>query len=120
MFFFAACSALLAYLVRLPVRSFSFLSSLFTPSPSLIFHLFYQIPDKVLERHPSESSSTRNGETSSPRSPPSGEDTDAQKGQKTLVSRPRAMSTLSTLSTYEDGDVVMDPERGQTRSPSRS
>jgi len=85
-FFFAACSTLLAYLVRLP------------------------IPDKILERRPRETVPD-NESSSASQSRPSDDESvnyiihdDTHAGQN---QRPRARR----LSMYEDVNAVMDPER---------
>jgi len=91
-FFFAACSTALAYLVRLP------------------------IPDKVLEHRPRET--VRDGESSSPQSQQSEEESESciihnasHEGQNGRpASRPRR------LSKYKDGDAMMDPESGKSHS----
>jgi len=103
-FFFAACSTMLAYLVRLP------------------------IPDKVLEHRPRREA-VRNGDESlsSPQSrSPSDDDSESgnyiihdgshkgQNGSLRPAPRPRR------LSTYEDGEGVMDPESGKTRTRTSS
>jgi len=95
-FFFAACSTMLAYLVRLP------------------------IPDKVLEHRPRKT--VRDGESSPPQSRPSDDesgnyiihDTSDRQQIGRSVPRPRR------LSMYEDGDAVMDPESGKAPTSSRS
>jgi len=105
-FFFATCSTLLAYLVRLPVRSFH----LSHPSLSLLQRIYsllidnLQIPDKLLEHRPREAITSQ--------SPPSDSESenyvihdDSHTGQNGVpVARPRR------LSTYENVDAVMDPE----------
>jgi hypothetical protein len=127
-FFFAACSTMLAYLVRLPVRPFHASH----PSQShILLYISYscrvqrlrtmfidnlQIPDKVLEHRPRET--VRDGGSSSPQSRPSDDESGnyivhdaSHKGQN---GRPAPRSRR--LSMYEDGDAVMDPESGKTRS----
>jgi len=97
-FFFAACSTLLAYLVRLP------------------------IPDKVLESQPRRIA--QDDESSSSQSPPSDDDEsvnyvihndtrEGQNGMPTSHPRPRR------LSTYEDVDGVIDPESGKDATSRR-
>jgi len=109
-FFFAACSTMLAYLVRLP------------------------IPDKVLEHRPRERTSIRNGESSSPSSsssssPDSRPSDDAESGNYIIHDAPshkgqrqngRPAPRPRRLSMYEDGDAVMDPESGSSLKNHRS
>ena len=77
-----------------------------------------QIPDKALEHRPRET--VRDSGSSSPQSPPSDHDSESNyitshKGQNGRPApRPRR------LSTYEDGDALMDPESGKTRTTSSS
>ena len=103
-FFFAACSTLLAYLVRLPVRSSHQhdVDTLLIDNP--------QIPDKVLERRPRETVPD-NESSSASQSRPSDDESvnyiihdDSHAGKN---ERPRARR----LSMYEDVNAVMDPER---------
>ena len=75
-----------------------------------------QIPDKVLDHRPR--GTVRDSESSSPQSRPSDDESGnyivhdaSHKGQNgTPTPRPRR------LSTYENGDAVMDPVTGKTRS----
>ena len=83
-------------------------------------HHNLQIPDKVLEHRPREAVRDGPGESSSSQSRPSDDESEnyiihdaSHKGQNGSASRPRR------LSTYEDGDAVMDPESGKIRSTSR-
>ena len=79
-----------------------------------------QIPDKVLEHRPRETT-IRDCESSSPQSRSSDDESEnyiihdaRHRGQQNGRPAPRPRR----LSTYEDGDVVMDPESGKT--PNRS
>ena len=124
-FFFAACSTFLSYLVRLPVcvptfhSSHPSLSNVYIP---FLFDNLLQIPDKVLEHRPRRT--VRDSESSSsPQSRPSDDepgnyivhDDPSHKAQNGRPGpRPRR------LSMYEDGEGVMDPESGKTRSTTRS
>lgn len=80
-----------------------------------------QIPDKVLEHRPRREA-VQNGESSSPESRPSDDesanyiihDGSHKRQNGGPVPRPRR------LSTYEDCEAVMDPESGKTRSSGRA
>ena len=79
-----------------------------------------QIPDKVLERRPPSRETVRDSESSSVQSHSSDESKnyivhdDNHRGQNGRPApRPRR------LSTYEDGDAMMDPESGEIRRSAR-
>ena len=81
-----------------------------------------QIPDKVLEHRPRETVRVGDNESSSPQSRPPSDDDDesvnyiihdsSHRGQSNGRPAPRPRR----LSMYEDGDALMDPESGKTRS----
>lgn len=79
-----------------------------------------QIPDKVLEHRPRQT--VRDSESSSPQSRPSDEEPgnyiihDASHKRQNGRPAPRPRR----LSMYEDGEAVMDPESGKTRSTNSS
>jgi hypothetical protein len=86
-----------------------------------------QIPDKVLEHRPRREAVVRNDDddSSSPQSRLPSDDESANyiihdgshKGQN---GSPRPAPRPRRLSTYEDGEAVMDPESGKTRTRTSS
>ena len=118
MFYFPCLLGPLARMFLSLFPSILFMSRSNVYEPCLLIIL--QIPDKVLEHRPRGARTARDSESSSPQSRPSDDESvnyiihdPSQKGENGRPGpRPRR------LSVYEDGEAVMDSERGKTRTSS--
>ena len=115
-FLFGACSSLLAYLVRLPVRR-PFIILWHPIHVAFPFDKNSQIPDKVLERRPREA--VRDDESSSSVSHSQRSDVESEHCIIHDDNHNGTNGNSKPRPRRDDGDAVMDPEHGGTRSTPR-